>query len=476
MKQSIFSRPGRLAAYLLLPDLLATFAAFILAYEARISSEFIPYYQHVSFGDYLRMYLMSVVVFLLIFYGVGLYDRRNLFWGAEEYDRVIRGCAYYAVSIVLLSFFIREPFASRGWLIANWAFSIIFLCAGRALFRQYLKRLAKAGHLLDRVLLLGVSEGSINIAQRLEQTGMVKVVGFLDDYSPLGTEIMLGRKVLGPARAYKRIAAQTGANLVILIPHAVSWEAKSEILRPSSGPVEPELQIASEAGDLNLMSMRVSFRGGVPLLRFQSGYAEGLDSIFKIALDYVLCLALLVLTAPVMLVITAVLLVQGGGPVIERVRIWGKNGKAFVTYKFRTGAASATVYRSFRKTGQPSIQGRQLKSVERFLFQTGLDKLPQLFNVLAGKMSLVGPRTIPTELSNGHEKWLPVVLAVKPGIIGNWALKETADHDQEISLTVYYVRNWSIWLDIAILGQTAFEIARTRFRSRIIAKPGIQLC
>ena len=152
---------------------------------------------------------------------------------------------------------------------------------------------------------------------------------------------------------------------------------------------------------------------------------------------------------------------------MESFEVLGKNGRTFRTYKFRTGMRSPASYRSFHKRISIECTGEAVGCLERLLFRTGLDKLPQFFNVLQGKMSIVGPRTMPPDSAGRCGQWLYSLLAVKPGITGNWALHETKDPEQEIALTLHYVRNWSIWADLAIIGQTAFELFRTRLRSRL---------
>jgi lipopolysaccharide/colanic/teichoic acid biosynthesis glycosyltransferase len=305
------------------------------------------------------------------------------------------------------------------------------------------------------------------VAERLEDTGMAEVVGFLDDFSPNGMEVYGGKRVLGPPSHYREIAKEVGASLAIMIPDANSWETRREVLSTASTDRSLELQIAPGLSDLHLASMQVGFRGNMPLLRFKPGYVTGLDAILKFAMDYAFGIFFLVLTLPTMIAISLVLLVSGGWPIFETFKTMGKNGRVFLSYKFRTGLIPRH-FRSLRsRVVTMAADSREPGSVERLLFRTGLDKLPQIFNVLAGQMSIVGPRTLSLEALRPYGKWLSGLLAVKPGITGSWALHEVGDLDQEISLTLHYVRNWNIWTDFVIIGQTIIQLVRTRFRTRM---------
>ena len=205
---------------------------------------------------------------------------------------------------------------------------------------------------------------------------------------------------------------------------------------------------------------------GHALLRFRPGYVNGLDTALKACMDYTMGLFLLVLTAPLIMILALLLWVQGVKPIIRGFDVLGRNSRPTRIYKFGTGVDVPTSYRSFRRKDTLNLHPATMTGVGRFLFQTGMDKLPQLFNVLMGRMSIVGPRIVPAEASSQYGLWLTGILAVKPGLIGIWALRETRDLEQEISLTLYYLKNWSAWNDLEVFGQTILQILRTRLRTK----------
>jgi lipopolysaccharide/colanic/teichoic acid biosynthesis glycosyltransferase len=139
-------------------------------------------------------------------------------------------------------------------------------------------------------------------------------------------------------------------------------------------------------------------------------------------------------------------------------------GRVFVTLKFHTGLLGSA-RRSLVDPLPPKLTDKhQATDLGAFLFRTGLDKLPQLFNVLRGQMSLVGPRTISVTEVGAYGPWLSSMLTVKPGMTGPWAVRSTPTLGDEIRLTLYYIRNWTIWVDLQILFSTATRILQWRGR------------
>ncbi|MBN2372466.1 sugar transferase [bacterium] len=450
-------------------DLLGLLAAFLFSYWIRIYSGIIPYFSDAPFPDYVMLYLYSIPFLILIFQQNRLYDHHELFYGTGEFVQIIKGVTFYILSVIVLSFVIRTAPPSRGWLIGTWIFSIVFISAGRIFLRVCLKRIWKNGDSLDRVIIIGANEEAKAIAEQIDNKGMVDVVGFLDEFSFQGEKVWNEKTILGPPTRYIEISKREGANLVILVPDAISWESQREILGNASNQKDVEIQIAPGFSELYLTSMRVCFKGNVPLLRFYPGYITGLDALQKMVMDYTLGVLFLVLAVPVILLSSMILFLEGKKPVIKGFKVLGKNGEVFETYKFRTGADVPTSYRSFRNRAKDSARlAEEMTPFGGFLFQTTLDKLPQLFNVIMGKMSLVGPRVVPVDSAKRYGPWLASILAVKPGMTGAWAFQKYNDLEQEISLTLYYVRNWSIHKDLLLMAQTFFEMLRTRFRTRLL--------
>jgi exopolysaccharide production protein ExoY len=154
------------------------------------------------------------------------------------------------------------------------------------------------------------------------------------------------------------------------------------------------------------------------------------------------------------------------GPVIERHRVLACGGGEFSTWKFNTGLGETPRPRfahplALADGGQTTAGAAQrITGVQRFLYDSGLDKMPQLLNILRGEMSWVGPRTVSVGQVALHSPWLPNLMTVKPGITGPWAVGWKRTLDDEMRVTMVYIRNWTIWLDLQILAQTALRVLR----------------
>jgi lipopolysaccharide/colanic/teichoic acid biosynthesis glycosyltransferase len=281
------------------------------------------------------------------------------------------------------------------------------------------------------------------------------VVGFVDDFLPAGTPVLDGIGVLGSPERLDDLASRLGVKQVIVVPNAVAWETFQELMYRSIQSNGFEILLSPGFYEVQTTSVQVTQRGAVPLLRVEQARIVGLDWLLKTILDRVLSLVMLVLTAPAMLAIVAGVRMGGHGPVLYRQSCLGLQGQPFSTLRFRTDLVGLACRQDGSRLDRGSVESLRFGSrVGRLLFCTGLDKLPQLVDVARGQLSLVGPRPIDPRLEGRYRPWLPNLLTVKPGWTGPWAVSGAASREEELLLDLYYVRNWTIWLDLQILFQT----------------------
>jgi exopolysaccharide biosynthesis polyprenyl glycosylphosphotransferase len=223
------------------------------------------------------------------------------------------------------------------------------------------------------------------------------------------------------------------------------------------------LRMSSGLFEIITTGLNVKEFAYVPLVGVNKLRLTGTDWILKAALDYVLATTALILLAPVLIGLAIVIKLDSPGPIIFRRRVMGLNGQTFDAFKFRTMVVEGMeILKAHPELEKELLEKHKLKHdprvtrLGRWLRRLSLDELPQLFNVLRREMSLVGPRMIsPAEMSE-YERWGYNLLTVQPGITGLWQVRGRSDvtYEERVRLDMYYIRNWTIWLDLQLLWQT----------------------
>lgn len=441
-----------LVALWLIGDALALYGALNFAYDARYNFDWLPLIEKlVPITERYQIIIpVAVPLWILVFAFNHLYDRRYTLNGLQEYGKIVIACSMGMLVLVLLSFFEPNLSVSRSWLVLCWFLTIVFVGATRFAIRRIVHLARRRGYLLTRALIVGANEHAKAIARQLEpatQSG-VQVVGFLDDYLPNDSRVLGDLRVLDRPTALAQIARATRATEAIVVQGAIAWESFMEIIQRSTSSLD-NLDIKLSPGFYEILAtgVRLSQDGFVPLLAIEKNRITGVDAWLKNILDYGVSLSALILVSPILLLTAILVKFVAPGSVFEPYYVLGAREKQFTTWKFRTHYADAA-----RRTVDYPFA--------RWLYRLGLDKLPQFINILRGEMSLVGPRPIPMARAAVYQEWLPTLLAVKPGFTGPWVVgaREVQSLEDEIRLDLYYIRSWTIWLDIQILLQTALRL------------------
>lgn len=470
------SSKRRLQATLVILDSLGVALALLAAYWLRIASGLLPERAFEEFAIYLRVGALIVPIFILIFAVNNLYDVRMTQGGMDEYAQIAKSFIYGIVAVIVLSYWVRVATLSRGWFLLVFVFGVFFVGGGRFAVRRALSMLRRHGRLRTRMVIVGANEQGQAIARQFRAAAGagVDVVGFIDDFLPVGAPVPLSDdpkitlRVLGGPDRLHDVAKQNQVDEVVVVSNAVAWETFQEIMqRLSVDPEQAPFEIKLSPGFYEILTtgVQVTQRAYVPLLLVNRERITGADKLLKNGLDYGLGLINLVIATPIMALIALALRLTTHGPVIERHQVLACGGGAFTTWKFRTGLGQTprpwfAHPLALAGGGQVAAAAEQASSFQRFLYNTGLDKMPQLLNILRGEMSWVGPRTVSLGQVEVHSPWLPNLLTVKPGITGPWAVGGERTLDDEMRLTMVYIRNWTIWLDLQVLFQTALRVLR----------------
>ena len=400
------------------------------------------------------------------------WDPSMLGQGSVEFTRLLRGFLATAVIIALFSLAV-EMSELRPWVFAVLPTAGVFAALNRIGLRTWLHRRRRAGRAVAHVLAVGTEESVAALVERTHRspqhgwlvtavctpTGAagdgttaihgVPVVGDLDSVAPLAV-----------AGGYDAVSVGQAPGWTPMRLHQLAWDlegAGTELV------VDPGLM--EVAGP----RLHVASVEGLPLLRLTHPSFAGFPKLLKGAFDRVAALFLLLLIWPVMFGL-AVLVRSDGGPAFFRQTRVGCGGKEFTVYKFRSMAVDAEDRLAelqalnegagvlFKMKDDPRIT-----RVGRFIRRYSLDELPQLFNVLNGSMSLVGPRPpLPREVA-GYERAATRRLLVKPGITGLWQVSGRSDlsWEQTVRLDLRYVENWTMALDAQILIKTVKAVLRS---------------
>ncbi len=387
------------------------------------------------------------VLAALFFFAVNrLYILDEVGEGPLEYGRVVYACTLTTFALIILRFWGQDFLAlpSRKLIALVWLFSLLAVGGGRFLARRAVRALRRRGYLVSRALIVGLGTAGISLARQFRSMKHVgiDVVGFIDDFLPAGTTVTDGLRVLGPPSALPRILQETGAAEVIVVPTAMAWESFRDLIRSISGINGHAVRLAPDFLDLLPTSVKVHRFGFTPLLTIERIRITGLDAAVKRILDYGMAALLLPVALPLVVLSAGALLAAGVRP-FRIIPVVGREGVPF----------GALVLNA----AEPRT------SVQRLIYRLGLDKLPELVNVVLGQMSIVGPHPIPFSERGRYERWMPNLLTVKPGITGPWILRGAGTSlDDEMRTNLLYIRNYTIWLDVEIIVRTLFRLLTGR--------------
>lgn len=450
-----------LKSLLFLFDLGVICTCWVGAYFLRFSELLEPAPKGIPpIQTYLWMLAPIVVVWGISFQAFDLYRPRRMGTRLGEFLDVAKANTLSVLILVALTFFIRQYEFSRLVLVYFWILNLAALGFSRMLFRETLRFLRRQGFNQRHALIVGAGRLGCRAAEALARHPElgVKVRGFLSvDYSRRGERIE-GIPHLG---TYDDLRARIDEGIdivfVCLPPQEEQWAEKVFAVLSAT-----TVEVKALPAICEFMSLRAEAEmfEGLPIITLQGSPLYGWNLVIKRVMDVIGAVAALILFAPVLLAVSALVKVTSPGPVLFRQERMGLDGQAFQMLKFRSMRIDAE-----SETGpvwaQPNDDRRT--PIGAFLRRTSLDELPQFWNVLKGEMSLVGPRPERPELIDEFKHRIPHYNArhhAKPGMTG-WAqvngLRGDTDLGERIQCDLWYLENWSLWLDLQIMLLTFFK-------------------
>ena len=430
---------------LVLFDALMVWASMAGAYSLRITSGLLVYQAPYEDATYNGLAIISVPIWIALFLFFGVYRRDNLLGGLVEYQQVTKAVTAGVIALIVVSFLWRDTaLVSRGWLFLTWVLSNLLVVFVRFALRRVIYRLRRSGLLTARVLIVGANDQGVAMAHQWRQSpssGM-NIVGFLDDFKPIGTPVVDDIKVIGQASALTQVASRQCIHEVVMVPNAVAWETFEEIITRANTDKRYTLRVSPGFYALSTTGVAVTNKTFVPLFTLHETRIVGVDAIFKALLDYGVGIPLFLASLVPMLVIALSLKLSGVKQVLARHRTVGQGGRTFTMLKFEADARRS--------------------ALDRLLLRWGVDKMPQTFNIVGGDMSLVGPRPRVLDVEDTDPRRVHYLQSVKPGLIGPWMAAPGWSTSDEASDELYYVRNWTIELDIQLVVQAVLSLFGAR--------------
>ncbi|HET9258407.1 MAG TPA: sugar transferase [Pseudonocardiaceae bacterium] len=393
------------------------------------------------------------------------WDPAVLGQGSHELNRLLRAHIGLAALLGLIGFALKLP-PVRPYLFGVSPLAFALAASARLVMRKVLHRRRRNGSCLHEVLAVGTEEAVAALiarTRRAPHNGWVVTAACTPAGAVTGGgDSILGVPVVGDLDSIAKIAL-VGQHRVVSVAHAPGWS--SQRLHHLAWDLEGTgVELVVDPGLMEIAGPRlhVAAVDGQPLLRLTEPAFTGLPRAAKAVCDRLGAGLLLLIIAPVMIAVT-VAIAADGGPVFYRQRRVGRAGKPFSMIKFRSMVVNADQLRAgleeINEGSGPLFKLRndpRVTRVGRFLRKYSLDELPQLFNVLGGSMSLVGPRPpLPEEIASycrsAHRK-----LLVKPGLTGLWQISGRSDlsWEESVRLDLRYVENWSLTLDLLIIWKT----------------------
>jgi exopolysaccharide biosynthesis polyprenyl glycosylphosphotransferase len=464
--------------FLVVGDFLALVAAFVGAYAIRGPLSAVPVAQPIPATTYIGVFLALLPFWILIFALMGLYNNTIYEKRFSELGRLLIGSVIGLSFVVAYAYFSSRPiFPAK--LVPVYAFTLafLFLVLFRTLARAIRGLLFSYGIGITNVLIVG----NTKVAKELVES--------LEDYRISGYRIIgvVANKAHTPEHfphipvfeSFKQAVAKLHVNDIHSIVQTelyVDTQRNNELLEFAQThhiafrfiPGNTELFVGNIEVEL--------FRAAVPVIAVHQTALIGWGRIIKRGFDLLFSTLMLIILSPLLLLISLLILILDPGRVLFRqVRITRFNNR-FGAYKFRTmkrkysGKDPVDV---FKQLGRDDLvkayqQAEKLSDdprislIGRFLRRFSLDELPQLINVIKGDISLVGPRAVVAEELKFYEKKSPMLLSVKTGITGLAQVsgRSRLDYYDRAQLDLYYVQNWSFWMDLMILIKTVRAVFR----------------
>jgi len=449
-------------SFLFFSDLIAIVLSWLLAYLLRFEVGVIEVSKGVpSWSQHLPLLVILLLVCSVVFYLVGLYRPKRLSTIQKELSEIIKALTLSLLFFVFLTYFFKEYRYSRLTILYFWILSILLVGSMRFFSRNLLRAFRRREYNLRYILIIGEGELGQKLLRSFDvhsELG-VKAVGFLSDSEEKVGQIINGLRVIGTFEdLHEVLKLQKIDQVYIAIPFHQHEKIKYILTSLKNELVD--IKVVSDLYDFIRLRGGVDDLDGLPIINIQDTPLHGWGKIGKRMLDMITAFTGILILSPFMLIIGLAIKTTSHGPIFYKQKRMGLDGEIFEMLKFRSMVEDAE-----KETGSVWAHSDDPRRtpIGKILRRTSLDELPQLFNVLLGEMSLVGPRPERPELIDQFKDKIPKYMLrhkIKAGMTG-WAqvngLRGNTSLEKRIEHDLYYIENWSISFDFHILFLTIFK-------------------
>lgn len=407
------------------------------------------------------LYIIFPLIWLFIYASFSIYDGKKFLRAVDEFAALTIATVIASISSAgILYFSFRN--ISRALFVVFIVLTYLFTILWRVFVRLYFRKTKETSPNYRRVLIVG----SGSLGQRIEEqinrksNRNITCVGFLDDRPEKEF------RVIGELSDVRELISRLSiTDVVIALPFSAYSEIGQIVKKLDKSPVQ--IWVALGFFDLALYKTGIEDFAGIPMLDLRASAIDDYQRMTKRVFDVVLSVIGLILTTPLLALISLCIFLEDGRPVLFHQKRVGENGRLFTMYKFRTMVKNAEDLRETveKKDDNGNLihksrHDNRVTRVGRVLRRFSLDELPQLFNILHGTMSMVGPRPEMSYLVEKYQPWQCKRFAVPPGLTGWWQVNGRSDRPMHLHTEddLFYIQNYSIWLDIQILVRTVWVV------------------
>jgi exopolysaccharide biosynthesis polyprenyl glycosylphosphotransferase len=409
------------------------------------------------------LYLVFPFIWIVIFSSLSIYDGRKFLRAADELAALFLSTLIASISTAgILYFSYRE--VSRALFIV-FVISTFLLCLlWRALARLYFRSQPQSSAISRRLLVIGAGPLGQAVGKHIQDSPPenLALIGFVDDgYHNDGEIVPLGNL----EKVRELVGKHQITDVVIALPYSVYHKMGEITACLDDLPVG--VWIALGFFDLALYRTNIEDFAGIPMLDLRASAIDDYQRLIKRAFDVFFVLLVLIPALPIMAFSALMIFLEDGRPIVFRQKRVGENGRLFEMLKFRTMVRNAEQLQSQveKKDAAGNLIHKtkddpRVTRVGRLLRRFSLDELPQVFNILGGTMSFVGPRPEMPYLVERYQPWQRKRFAVPPGLTGWWQVSGRSDKPMHLHTEddLYYIQNYSIWLDLQIIVRTLWVV------------------